>query len=280
MRILVTGAEGQLGVDVVEACKANHMEVLGVGRSQLDVTDLVQSKAVVASFMPDVIIHCAAYTAVDQAETEADKAYAVNAFGARNMAVAAEAVKAKLCLVSTDYVFDGKGAAPYREYDPVNPLGIYGKSKYAGERLVQSLASRYFIVRTSWLYGRHGSNFVKTMLRLAQDKTSISVVSDQIGSPTYSADLAAFLIELTATEHYGIYHASNTGTCSWYEFSQAIFEESGIPMTVLPCTTEQFPRPAPRPKYSVMDHTAIRANGFAELPHWRVSLRRFLETIR
>lgn len=280
MKVLVTGANGQLGVDVVHACKANQMEVLPCGRSQLDVTDLEQVKSVVTAFMPDVIIHCAAYTAVDQAETETDKAFAVNAFGASYMAIAAEEVQAKLCLVSTDYVFDGMGTTPNREYDPVNPLSIYGKSKLAGEQLVQSLSSRYFIVRTSWLYGGHGNNFVKTMLRLAEEQTSLAVVSDQVGSPTYSADLAAFLLKLVKTERYGIYHASNTGTCSWYDFAKAIFEESGIPITVIPCTTEQFPRPAPRPQYSVMDHLAIRVNGFEDLPQWRDSLRRFLQTMK
>ncbi|NEW07095.1 dTDP-4-dehydrorhamnose reductase [Paenibacillus sp. SYP-B3998] len=278
MRILVTGAYGQLGQDVVKLLAAKH-EVHGLGREQLDITNENQCFEVLSTLKPDVIIHSAAYTAVDLAETEEDLAYKINAFGTRNLAVAAEKIGAKLCYISTDYVFDGTAVTPYREYDNTNPQSVYGKSKRAGEQLVQTLSSNYFIVRTSWVYGLHGANFVKTMLKLAQDRDTIKVVSDQIGSPTYTVDIALFLEQLIQTERYGIYHASNAGVCSWFDFARAIFEESGTTIKLEPCSTEEFPLPAPRPRFSAMEHLAIRANGFEDLRPWREGLRAFLKEL-
>ncbi|MGQ7884808.1 dTDP-4-dehydrorhamnose reductase [Paenibacillus sp. WC2504] len=278
MKILVTGANGQLGQDIVKILGSNH-EIYGFGREQLDITNEHQCLEVLESLKPDVVIHSAAYTAVDLAETEEDKAYEINAFGTRNLSVAAEKVGAKLCYISTDYVFDGTGITPYREYDNTNPQSIYGKSKRAGELLVQTLSTKYFIVRTSWVYGLYGANFVKTMLKLAQDRDSLKVVNDQFGSPTYTVDLASFLEQLVRTERYGIYHASNTGVCSWFDFASAIFEESGNQINVIPCSTEEFPRPAPRPRFSAMDHMAIRTNGFEDLRPWREGLQAFLEEL-
>lgn len=282
MRVLVTGANGQLGHDVVELFgSAGHL-VLGCDRDSLDITDETMCLERVQQFKPDAIIHCAAYTAVDQAETDVDAAYAVNAVGTRNMVLAAERVKAKFCYISTDYVFDGTAVSPYQEYDNTNPQSVYGKSKRAGETLVQSLSSAFFIVRTSWVFGLHGQNFVKTMLKLGQEKPLLNVVNDQKGSPTYTVDLAAFLLELIQTEKYGIYHASNTGECTWFEFAKAIFEEAssvfgqGYSVRVEPCTTEDFSRPAPRPRHSVMDHLSIRTNEFQDLRPWREALRAFL----
>lgn len=275
MKILVTGAKGQLGQDVVYQCKESGYDVLGCSREQLDVTDQEQCQRTVQSYQPDAIIHCAAYTAVDRAEMEVEQAFRINAVGTRNIAVEAEKVKARFIYISTDYVFDGQHARPYLEYDTPSPQSVYGRTKYAGERLVESLCSRYFIVRTSWVFGIHGSNFVKTMLKLANERLSLKVVQDQVGSPTYTEDLAAFLIQLVATERYGIYHASNTGVCSWYEFAQIIFEEFQVDVEVLPCSTEEFPRPAPRPRYSVLEPLSLRCNGFEALPHWRDALRRF-----
>jgi dTDP-4-dehydrorhamnose reductase len=227
--------------------------------------------------MPDAVVHCAAYTKVDQAESEPDEAYRVNAYGTRNAALAAEEVGAKFVYVSTDYVFDGRADKPYREYDRTDPQTVYGRSKLAGEQLVQSLSSRYFIVRTSWVYGKYGANFVKTMLKLAEDRDRLKVVHDQVGSPTYTLDLARFLLELVRTDYFGIYHASNSGICSWYEFAKAIFEERGLNVQVEPCTTEEFPRPAPRPAWSVLDQGAIRAHGFKPIRPWREALRSFLQ---
>lgn len=285
MRVLVTGASGQLGRDVVALFQQKGHEVMGCSRSELDITNLEQCQQVISGFQPDSIIHCAAYTAVDAAETDVDGAYKVNAVGTRNIAVAAEKVGAKLVYISTDYVFNGRSAAPYQEYDNTDPQSVYGKSKRAGEVLTQSLSSRYFIVRTSWVYGLHGNNFVKTMLRLGQEKPQLQVVHDQKGSPTYTVDLARFLEELVHTEKYGIYHASNSGDCTWFEFTQAIFEEAqklGFKITaqVEPCTTEQFPRPAPRPANSVMDHLSIRTNGLMDLRPWREGLKDFLSQLK
>jgi dTDP-4-dehydrorhamnose reductase len=277
--LLVTGANGQLGQELVRM-ETDAIRIVGYGRDRLDITNLDQCREVIADIRPDAIIHAAAYTAVDKAESEPDEAYRINALGTRNLAIAAREQAAKLCYISTDYVFDGIGAAPYNEYDNTNPQSVYGKSKRAGEILLQSLADRYFIVRTSWVYGKYGNNFVKTMLKLASERDSVTVVEDQIGSPTYTYDLAQFLIELVQTEKYGVYHASNTGSCSWYEFAKAIFEESGISIQTEPCTTEQFPRPAPRPAYSVMDHSAIRQNGFKDLRPWREALRAFLKELK
>jgi len=276
MKVIVTGANGQLGQDVVLLFQQHFEEVVGLGRNELDITQLDQCLQIVEEHHPDIIIHSAAYTAVDLAESEEDQAYKVNAVGTRNLAIAAEQVGAKICYISTDYVFDGYGTKPYKEYDNTNPTGVYGKSKRAGEILVQSLSTKYFIVRTSWVYGLHGNNFVKTMLKLAQDRDQLKVVHDQIGSPTFTEDLAAFLLQLVVTEKYGIYHASNSGTCSWCDFAKAIFEQSKLSVQVIPCTTDEFPRPAPRPKYSVMDHLSIRTNGFEDLRPWRDALKDFL----
>ncbi|NMI03846.1 dTDP-4-dehydrorhamnose reductase [Paenibacillus sp. SZ31] len=282
MKVLVTGSNGQLGRDVVLLLENEGHSVLACDRDQMDITNQVQCNEVVSSFHPEVVIHCAAYTAVDAAQTDIDGAYKVNAVGTRNVAVAVEKVGAKLIYISTDYVFDGNSVNPYQEYDETNPQSVYGKSKRAGEWLVQSLSSKWFVVRTSWVYGLYGNNFVKTMLKLGQEKPNLQVVHDQKGSPTYAVDLAGFLIELMATEMYGIYHASNSGTCTWYEFTQAIFEEAqttggvSIQTKLEPCTTEQFPRPAPRPVNSVMDHMSIRTNGLTDLRPWRDGLKDFI----
>lgn len=280
MKILITGANGQLGQDVVKLLGANH-EVYGLGRDELDVTNEVQCLEVLFDLRPDVVIHSGAYTAVDLAETEIEKAYLINSAGTKNLVVASERIGAKFCYISTDYVFDGTATEPYREDDDTNPQSVYGKSKRAGELYVESLSSKHYIVRTSWVYGKYGANFVKTMLNLAKTRDSLKVVSDQFGSPTYTVDLALFLEKLIQTDFYGIYHASNSGVCSWYDFACAIFEESGvISIKVEPCTTEEFPRPAPRPRNSAMAHGSILAHGFADLRPWREGLRAFLEELR
>ncbi|WP_127531978.1 dTDP-4-dehydrorhamnose reductase [Paenibacillus kobensis] len=281
LRILVTGANGQLGRELAlwDGPGAEQLEIRGFGRSELDITDLEQCRTVIQSFQPHAVIHCAAYTAVDQAETDIDGSFRVNAAGTRNIAVAAREVGAKLAYVSTDYVFDGTSEVPYNEYDIPKPRTIYGKSKLAGEQLVSTLHDRYFIVRTSWVYGPYGANFVKTMLKVGAERGAVKVVQDQIGSPTYTWDLAAMLLELVHTDAYGIYHASNSGTCSWYEFAVAIFEEQGMLVHTEPCTTAEFPRPAPRPAFSVMDHCAIRVNGLTPMRNWREALKDYLHRV-
>jgi dTDP-4-dehydrorhamnose reductase len=279
-KVLITGANGQLGVDLVTCFENRRYAVTGYGRQGLDITDAEQVKEMFHAVRPDIVIHSAAHTKVDLAESEPDEAFRVNAYGTRNVAAAAEQIGAKLVYVSTDYVFNGQGSEPYDEFFPTDPLGVYGKSKLAGEQFVRELHSKFFIVRTSWVYGKHGHNFVQTMLKLAGEKDSISVVADQIGSPSYTVDIADCIGDLVATSQYGTYHVSNSGSCSWYEFAKAIFEEAGIDMVVQSITTDQFPRPAKRPAYSVMDHMALRVNGFPEMRHWRAALSEFLQGLR
>lgn len=282
MKVLVTGAAGQLGQDVVLLLQHQGHEVMGCDRQKMDITNLDQCTEVIGGFGPDVVIHCAAHTAVDAAESDIDAAYLINAAGSRNVAIASEKAGAKLVYISTDYVFNGLSVQPYHEYDNTDPKSIYGKSKRAGEVLVQSLSSKYFIVRTSWVYGKYGNNFVKTMLNLGQEKPLLQVVNDQKGSPTYTVDLARFLLDLIQTEKYGVYHASNSDSCTWFEFTQSIFAEAGdilglkFTAKLEPCVTEQFPRPAPRPRNSVMEHLSIRTNGFEDIRHWREGLKDFL----
>ncbi|HEX7055678.1 MAG TPA: dTDP-4-dehydrorhamnose reductase [Bacilli bacterium] len=275
MSVLITGGKGQLGMDAAEVFAATH-EVIACGRDELDITDRQAVAALFAAIKPEIVIHCAAYTAVDKAEEDEDGAYLVNAIGTQNVALAAQKVGAKLCCISTDYVFDGTSDHPYAEQDSPNPINVYGKTKLAGERLAAASCAKLFTVRTSWVYGRHGNNFVKTMLRLAETQKPLSVVDDQIGSPTYTKDLAVFLAALTATERYGVYHVTNSGACSWYEFACAIFAESGLKVDVRPCKTADFPRPARRPRFSVLAHREIRRRGFNDLRHWRTALREFL----
>lgn len=277
--LLVTGAGGQLGQEFINM---NHdgIEIIGKNRSELDITDYESCQAACAIIQPDFIVHAAAYTAVDQAESEPGAAWAVNVEGTRNMAKAAEAIGAKFCYISTDYVFDGLGKEPYSENHPTAPQSVYGITKLEGERKALEISSKCFIVRTSWVYGKYGGNFVQTMLQLAKSKKELMVVDDQIGSPTYTYDLAKFIIELVQSEKYGIYHASNSGSCSWFEFAKAIFEDAGISSTAVhPCSTDQFPRPAPRPAYSVLNQQALIKAGFAPLRPWREALRDYLSEL-
>ncbi|WP_163070782.1 dTDP-4-dehydrorhamnose reductase [Priestia flexa] len=275
-KVLITGANGQLGKELVELFTQKGFEVHGFGRKDMDITNQAQVKEIIHRIQPNIVLHSAAHTKVDLAEAEPENAFAINSYGTRNVAVAAEQVGAKLVYVSTDYVFDGTGTEPYDEFAPTSPLGIYGKSKLAGEQFVRDLHSQFFIVRTSWVYGKHGANFVKTMLKLGQDKKELSVVADQIGCPTYTLDLATTILELVQTEKYGVYHVSNSGQCSWYEFAKAIFAEAGMNVQVNPCTTEEFPRPAARPAYSVFKHQALEINNISIPRIWRSALVHFL----
>ncbi|MBN8433043.1 dTDP-4-dehydrorhamnose reductase [Priestia flexa] len=278
-KVLITGANGQLGKELVELFNNEGFEVYGFGRDEMDITNQSQVKEIIHRVQPDIVIHSAAHTKVDLAESEPEKAFAINAYGTRNVAVAAEQIKAKLVYVSTDYVFDGTGTEPYDEFSPTSPLGVYGKSKLAGEQFVRDLHSQFFIVRTSWVYGKHGANFVKTMLKLGSEKKELSVVADQVGCPTYTLDLATTILELVSTEKYGVYHVSNSGQCSWYEFAKAIFDEAGIEVQVNPCTTEEFPRPAKRPAYSVFRHQALEINNISLPRQWRSRLIHFLNNM-
>lgn len=276
MKVLVTGAKGQLGQDVLCLLENQPWEVFGFGREELDITNEEQVREKVLAIKPNIIIHTAAYTQVDQAESDEETAFKVNAEGTKYLAQAAEAVEAKFCYVSTDYVFDGTNNEPYKTNDETNPQTIYGKSKLAGEQYTSEYCSKYFVVRTSWVFGLHGNNFVKTMLRLADERSELEVVSDQFGSPTYTNDLARFIIELVETNKYGIYHASNSGVCSWYEFAKEIFRQSNRNVNVNAISTAEFQRPAQRPAYSVLEQKKIAEQGLIMLPNWKEALGRYL----
>ncbi|MED2785265.1 dTDP-4-dehydrorhamnose reductase [Bacillus thuringiensis] len=279
MKVLVTGAKGQLGQDVVSLLKEQTWEVFGFGREELNITDEKQVSEKVLLIQPDIIIHTAAYTQVDQAESDEEAAFKVNAEGTKYLAQAAEAVGAKFCYVSTDYVFDGTKDTPYKADDQTNPQTVYGKSKLVGEQYTQEYCSKSYIVRTSWVFGLYGNNFVKTMLRLAEENKELGIVHDQVGSPTYTTDLARFIISLVQTDKYGVYHGSNSGVCSWYEFAKEIFKQSNIEIVVNPLKTEDFPRPAARPKYSVLDKGMIEENGFESFQNWKEALKDFLKKL-
>lgn len=276
MKVLVTGAKGQLGSDIVLLFSEQGFDVYGYGREELDITNQQQVNETISTVQPDVVIHTAAYTQVDLAESEPDKAFLVNAIGTRNIAVAAHKVDAKLVYISTDYVFDGMATEPIDEFQPTNPKTIYGKSKLAGEQFVRELHNKFFIVRTSWVFGAYGNNFVKTMLKLTEKTNEIKVVNDQIGSPTYTVDLAEKLAELIVTEKYGTYHISNEGQCSWYEFACEIFRLVNKDVKIIPCTTEEFPRPAKRPQFSVLDMYSLKLNTFQSIQSWMDALKGFL----
>lgn len=228
MKFVVTGVKGQLGYDLVKQLSGGDHEVIGLDRQTLDITDEAAVFHYIEKIKPDAILHSAAYTNVDKAEEDRDSAYAVNALGAKYLAQAASKVGAKMVYVSTDYVFNGTATEPYETDHPTDPLGVYGETKLAGEEFVQQYLDKFFIVRTAWVYGINGHNFVKTMLRLGEERGEVGVVHDQIGSPTYTVDLAAFMIELVQSDKYGIYHATNEGVCSWYDFAVEIFNQAGM----------------------------------------------------
>jgi dTDP-4-dehydrorhamnose reductase/dTDP-4-dehydrorhamnose 3,5-epimerase len=279
IKVLVTGAEGQLGHDVVKRLNVLGIEALGVDRDNFDITDKEQTQKFILNNRPDVIVHCAAYTAVDKAEGEKELCYAINVEGTRNIAAAAQAIDAKMVFISTDYVFAGEGTKPNSEYTPTNPVNYYGYTKEQGEVVVRDLLEKYFIIRTSWVYSKNGNNFVKTMLKLAQSKDEINVVNDQIGAPTYTADLANLICDMLQTTKYGTYHGVNEGYCSWYEFAKAIFEKAGFAIKVNPLPSSNYPTKAKRPLNSRLSKSNLDKNGFDRLPQWEDALKRYLNEI-
>jgi dTDP-4-dehydrorhamnose reductase len=279
-RWLITGAHGQLGSDLQRVLADDDVRALG--RSDLDVADLRAVADTIAEFRPDVVVNGAAYTAVDSAETDEDTAYRVNAAGAAAVASAVARTGGRLIHVSTDYVFDGESRVPYEVDDPTGPKSVYGRSKLAGEEAIRELLPSAYIVRTAWLYGAVGGNFVKTMARLERERTTVTVVDDQFGAPTWTAQLAAALVALgrSSATSAGIYHCTNSASTSWFGFARAIFEELGAdPSRVLPTSTANFPRPAPRPAYSVLSDRAWRGAGLTPLPHWRSALHQAFVSI-
>ncbi|MGR6002857.1 dTDP-4-dehydrorhamnose reductase [Bacillus cereus] len=280
MKVIVTGAKGQLAQDVLRQLEHTDLQVYGVDREELDITNNEAVQAYINKIKPDAIMHCATYTNVDTAEEDADTAYKVNGLGTKYLAQVAGKIGAKMLYISTDYVFDGTAKRPYKTSEPTKPLGVYGKTKLAGETFVQQYVDKFFIVRTAWVFGIFGNNFVKTMLRLGREHDEISVVNDQVGSPTYTVDLARFMIELISSEKYGIYHVTNAGICSWYEFAVEIFKQAEMDVNVKPVTTEEFPRPADRPKYSVLDKKKIEEEGFLPLQDWKKAVACYLSENR
>ncbi|AAB86258.1 dTDP-4-dehydrorhamnose reductase [Methanothermobacter thermautotrophicus str. Delta H] len=274
MKILITGSSGMLGSDLVDILSRRH-EVVTSG--SLDIRDLEGVMELLRETRPDAVVHAAAFTDVDCAETERDKAYQVNVLGTRNIAAAASAVGSSILYISTDYVFDGEKGDGYLEFDEPNPLNFYGKTKYLGEVSVRQLSERFYIVRTSWLFGRNGRNFVGTMVELAERGHEISVVDDQYGSPTYTRDLAAAIGNLLERPAYGVYHLTNSGQCSWYEFAIDIFNELGMEVCLKPVKSHEFPRPARRPSFSVLRNYNWSMEGFKPLRNYRDALRDYLK---
>lgn len=279
MKVLVTGANGQLGYAVIDCLKKRNIEYIGAGREELDITNEEQTKAYITNYKPDAVIYCAAYTAVDKAEDEVEQCNLVNTLGARNVAIACRDIDCSMVYPSTDYVFPGTGSHEYHINDETGPLSVYGKSKLAGEIEVENTLKRYFIVRISWVFGPHGKNFVDTMLRIGKEKEEISVVADQIGSPTYTLDLASLLVDMIQTEKYGYYHATNEGTCSFAEFAEKIFQIAGYKTKVNHITSEEYPTKAIRPKNSRLSKESLDINGFDRLPLWEDALRRFYKNL-
>jgi len=277
--VLVFGADGLLGRELVRAF-GQAGEVISATRPVCDITRLEDVLRLVEEVGPDLVANAAAFTRVDACEDEPERAYAVNALGARNVAVAAARVGAALVYFSTDYVFDGRKGSPYSEFDRPNPLSVYGRSKLAGEESVRSLCPRHYVVRTQWLYGRTGTSFVRTILNLAAAGQSPRVVADQFGSPTLAADLATAVARLTTRPGFGTYHLTNGGFCSWYSFAREIVNRAGLRSQVTPVSTAEVKRPAPRPAFSVLENLCWRLEGFEPLPDYRVALARFLESPR
>lgn len=279
MKIIVTGVNGQLGYDVVRELRSRgYRDILGIDIQDLDITNNNHVVEFFTNNNPDIIIHCAAYTAVDKAEDNKDICYNVNVAGTKNLVEQAKVYDAKFIYISTDYVFDGEKKSPYEINDQPNPQSVYGESKYLGELETMNY-DKHFIVRVSWVFGKNGFNFVKTMLRLGKEKESLNVVNDQFGSPTYTYDLSRLLVDLIESNKYGIYHGTNEGTCTWYEFTREIFTLANIKIPIHPILTLDYPTKAKRPKNSTMSKTSLDENGFNRLPYWKDALQRYLKEI-
>lgn len=274
MKIALTGAEGMLGHDIRKAF--SDTEITCFTHNSLDISVLDSTVKRIRDVKPDFLIHSAAFTDVDRCESEPERAYLVNGIGTRNVTMACEEIKCPVMYISTDYVFDGSKKGPYDEWDRTNPINIYGVSKLMGERFVSMLTNRFYIVRTSWLYGSNGRNFVETIIRLLSERESIEVVDDQTGCPTYTYDLARKLREVVG-KGYGVYHITNTGNCSWYDFALAIAVGAGLKKQITPVSSERFGRSAKRPANSVLGNTILRLESIGEPRHWQEALGEYLK---
>ena len=285
-KILITGSNGQLGRAMNQVLKEQHSGITIINSDMgeptaycpiiLDITNPVAVMNLIQDLKPEIIINCAAHTAVDLCESDQDRAYKINAIGPKNLAIAANAVEAKLVQISTDYVFDGKAKAPYTEEDTTNPESVYGSTKLAGEEFVKEFCDRHFIVRTAWLYGE-GKNFVRTMLGLAEKNSELRVVGDQFGSPTSTYELAKAITFLIKTEEYGIFHATCEGITTWNEFAEEIFRIANKEVTVQAISSEEYSAPAARPTYSVLENKRLKGLGYRMKP-WKEALQKYMNT--
>ena len=275
-RILITGCHGQLGkaLNLFYNDKSD-VQIMNTDVDELNITDAEAVMKTVCDFQPDIIMNCAAHTQVDACETDKDRAYQLNAEGPRNLSIAANTVDAVLVHISSDYVFDGEKTVPYTEKDSYNPQTVYGETKLAGDKFVESIAKKYFIVRTAWLYG-DGKNFVNTMLKLSDERESVTVVSDQIGSPTSAEEVVKVIALLCESDKYGIYHATCEGSCSWAEFTETIYLLSGKDTSVVRVSTEQYGAPAKRPAYSVLENQKLREEFGYVMKDWKTALDKYL----
>lgn len=280
MKVLVTGAKGQLGYDVMNELAKRGYEGIGVDVQEMDITDAQAVDRVITESGVDKVIHCAAYTAVDAAEDNVDLCRRVNAQGTENIAKVCKKLDIPMLYLSTDYVFDGEGTRPWEPDDKRDPLNVYGQTKYEGELAIEENLDKYFIVRIAWVFGVNGKNFIKTMLKLAENHDTITVVNDQVGSPTYTYDLSRLLVDMIETDKYGRYHATNEGLCTWYEFAVEIFRQAGISVNVVPVTSEEFQAKAKRPHNSRLNKDKLDEMGFKRLPSWQDALSRYLKIIR
>lgn len=288
MKVLITGAKGQLGKQITNILRNGqseigklpqeyeNVEIIGVDVDVLDITDINAVRSYLTDVKPEIIINCAAYTNVDACESNEDLAFKINALGPRNLAIISNEVNAKLVHVSTDYVFSGEGTVPFKEYDETIPVSVYGKTKLAGEKFVREIADKYYIIRTAWLYGYEGSNFVYTIIKAGKEKGYLTVVDDQRGNPTNAEDLAHHMLKVAVTEEYGTYHCTGTGECSWYDFASKIIEFSNIECKVDPVTSNDYVRVAKRPSYSSLDNMMLRVTVGDEMRNWEEALKVFI----
>lgn len=281
IKLLVTGANGLLGQELYKISKRRGCEVKVFAHKDLDITDLNQLRHCLTNDNPpDVIINCAAYTAVDKAEEEREKANLVNGLGVRNLALVCRELDIPLVHISTDYVFNGEGERPWRIFDRQEPINAYGYSKYLGERYLETISPKYYLIRTSWLFGSGGPNFVSSILKAASEQRELRVVNDQFGCPTYAVDLAEAILELVKTGAFGVYHITNQGITSWYEFAKFIIQEAGLSVPVIPVSSAEFPRPAKRPKNSALDPFPLKETMGRLLPPWQDAVKRFLGSFK
>ncbi len=279
MKILVTGYNGQLGYDVIKELRSRGIDCLGADKDDFDITNEKETLKAITEYSPSAVIHCAAYTAVDRAEDDEETCRRVNVDGSKNIALACASLGCKMVYISTDYVYGGKGEAPFEPSSPTAPCNVYGKTKLEGEKQVQKYCKKSFIVRTSWVFGINGGNFVKTMLRLSESHDTLTVVSDQIGSPTYTPDLARLICDMVVTEKYGIYHGTNEGCCSWAEFAAEIMKSAGKDTKIIPIFTKDYKCAAERPLNSRLSKKCLDDAGFERLPTWQNALERYMKEL-